>query len=92
MKLKIKLLKPFSDAVGKGELELDFDGVTLKDLLKVLVNRYPRLKKEFYTKTGELTDYMCMFVNDKPISALNGINTELENGDELLFFVPISGG
>ena len=92
MKLKIKLLKPFSDAVGKSELELDFDGATLEDMLKVLVNKYPRLKKEFYTKTDELTDYMCMFVNDKPISALNGINTELKNGDELLFFIPVSGG
>ena len=92
MKLKIKLLKPFSDAVSKSELELDFDGATLEDMLKVLVNRYPRLKKEFYTKTDELTDYMCMFVNDKPISALNGINTELKNGDELLFFIPVSGG
>ena len=92
MKLKIKLLKPFSDAVGKSELELDFDGITLEDMLKVLVNRYPKLKKEFYTKTDELTDYMCMFVNDKPISALNGINTELKNGDELLFFIPVSGG
>ncbi len=92
MKLKIKLLKPFSDAVGKSELELDFDGATLEDMLKVLVNRYPSLKKEFHTKTDELTDYMCMFVNDKPISALNGINTELKNGDELLFFIPVSGG
>ena len=92
MKLKIKFLKPFSDAVGKSELELDFDGATLEDMLKILVNRYPRLKKEFYTKTDELTDYMCMFVNDKPISALNGINTELKNGDELLFFIPVSGG
>ena len=92
MKLKIKLLKPFSDAVDKSELELDFDGTTLEDMLKVLVNRYPKLKKEFYTKTDELTDYMCMFVNDKPISALNGINTELKNGDELLFFIPVSGG
>ena len=92
MKLKIKLLKPFSDAVGKSELELDFNGASLKDMLKILVNRYPKLKKEFYTKTDELTDYMCMFVNDKPISALNGINTELKNGDELLFFIPVSGG
>lgn len=61
-------------------------------MLKVLVNRYPKLKKEFYTKTDELTDYMCMFINNKPISALNGINTELKNGDELLFFIPVSGG
>ena len=92
MKLKIKLLKPFSDAVGKSELELDFDSNTLEELLKILVDKYPKLKKEFYTEANELTDHICMFVNDKPISALNGINTELKNGDELLFFVPVSGG
>ena len=92
MKLKIKLLKPFSDAIDKDEIELDFNGSTFEDLLKLLVDRYPKLKKEFYTKTDELTDYMCVFVNDKPISALNGINTRLENDDELLFFIPISGG
>jgi len=92
VKLKIKLLKPFSNAVGKSELKLDFNGNTLDDLLKVLVDRYPKLKKEFYTKTDELTEYMCIFVDDKPTSALNGLNTVLKNGDEILFFIPISGG
>ena len=92
MKLKIKLLKPFSNAVGKSELELDFSGKTIEGLLKLLVDTYPKLKKEFYTKTDELTEYMCVFVNDKPISALNGINTVLKNDDEILFFIPISGG
>ena len=92
MKLKLKLLKPFSDAVDKSELELDFNGSNLEELIKLLVDKYPKLKKEFYTKTGELTDYMCVFVNDKPMSALNGINTKLKNDDEILFFIPISGG
>jgi len=92
MKLKINLLRPFSDAVGKSELELDFNGVTLEDLLKVLIKSYPKLEKELYTETDELTEYICMFVNDKPTSALNGINTELKNGDNVLFFIPISGG
>ena len=92
MKLKLKLLKPFSDAVDKSELELDFNGSNLEELIKLLVDKYPKLKKEFYTNTGELTDYMCVFVNDKPMSALNGINTKLKNDDEILFFIPISGG
>ena len=92
MKLKIKLLKPFSNAVGGSELEMDFDGNTLRDLLKLLVDKYPKLKKELYTKAGELTEYLCVFVNDKPISALNGVNTKLKNDDEILFFIPISGG
>ncbi len=92
MKLKIKILKPFSDIIGKKELELDFKGITLDDLIKYLVDRYPKLKEEFYKNAHELTDYLCIFVNDKTISALDGTNTELKNGDELLFFVPVSGG
>ncbi len=92
MKLKIKLLRPFSDAVGKSEIKIDLNGSTLEDLLRFLIDKYPKLKKELYTKSNELTDYVCIFVNDKPLSALNGTNTTLKNDDELLFFIPISGG
>ena len=92
MKLKIKLLRPFSDAVGKKELAIDFKKISFKDLIIDLIEKYPRLKKELYTKDDELTDYLCVFINDKPLSALNGINTKLNDGDEILFFIPISGG
>ena len=92
MKLKLNLLKPFSDIVGKKELGFEFKGGTLEDLIKALVEKYPKLKEEFYTKNDEVTDYISIFVNDKPLSVLNGLNTKLNNGDELLFFVPISGG
>lgn len=92
MKVKIKLLRPFSEVVGKRELEIDFDGSTLNDLLRFLLERYSKLKKEFYNKDDQLSEYICIFVNDKPIGALKGINTILKNGDEILFFIPISGG
>jgi MoaD family protein len=92
MKLKIKLLKPFSDIVGKRELEIDFEGDTLKDLLNLLVERYSPLLKEFYTEKGELADSICVIINDKPLSALDGMDTGLKNGDEVLLFVAVSGG
>jgi len=44
MKLKLNLLKPFSDVVGRKELGLDFKGKTIEDLVKVLVDSYPNLK------------------------------------------------
>ncbi|KYK25505.1 hypothetical protein AYK25_05390 [Thermoplasmatales archaeon SM1-50] len=92
LKLKIKFLKPFSDTVGKNMVEIDFNGNTLNDLLKVMIKSYPQLKKEFYTETKKLSTYLCIFINDKPLSALNGIHTKLQDGDELVFFVPVSGG
>lgn len=92
MKIKIKFLSPFSKIVGKSELELDFKGITFKELLNLLVNNYPKLKNEFYIKNDDLSDHICIFVNDKPISALNGIKTVVKNNDEFIFFIPISGG
>ena len=92
MRLIIKLLRPFSKIVGKSELSINFTGDTLDNLIEELINRYPQLKTEFYTKNDELTDLICIFVNDKPISALKGINTNLKNNDNVLFFIPLSGG
>jgi len=92
MKLLVKLLRPFSELVGEKELDLEFNGGTIKGLLELLVDKYPKLENEFYTEKGGLTEYICIFVNDKPISALNGVDTELKNGDVVLFFIPVSGG
>jgi MoaD family protein len=92
MKIKIKLLKPLSDVVGTNELILDFKKVTLDDLLKTLLDQYPLLKHEIFTEKNQLTEYINIFVNNKPFAALNGLKTELHNGDMVLFFVPISGG
>lgn len=92
MKLRIKLLRPFSEAVGKSELEIGFNEKTLNDLLKFLINKYPRLEKELFKENSELTEYICIFINDKPLTALNGLDTNLKNADEILFFMPISGG
>ncbi len=92
MKLKIKFLKPFSDFTGKSEFEIDFNGVTIKDFLTLIIEKYPNLKKELYSSSGKLTEYLNIFINDKPISALNGMSTKLKNNDELFFFMPVSGG
>jgi MoaD family protein len=88
----VKLLRPFADIIGKSDLRIDFNGTTLTELLNILVNKYPELKYELFTKTDELTDYICIFINDKPASALDGLQTELKENDEILFFVPVSGG
>lgn len=92
MMVKVNLLKPFSDAVGSREIEEELEGSTVSDLLDHLVDKYPKLRDELYEPDGELTDYFILFVNDRPINALDGTDTALKDGDEILFFIPISGG
>ena len=92
MDIKIKLLKPFSDLIGKKDIQIRFNGKNLKELLNTLIDKHPKLKKEFFKEDDVLSDYICIFVNDKPISALNDLETILKNDDEIIFFIPMSGG
>jgi MoaD family protein len=92
MMVTVELSKPFSDAVGKRSLSVDFGGRTCGELLDRLACEFPRLKGELFTDSGEFTEYMMLFVNDKPVSALNGLDTELGDGDRLFLFFPVSGG
>ena len=92
MKLNIRLLKPFSDVVGTNKLMMYIDGFTLEDLITALIERHPKLRNEFMNDSGRFSEYISVFINDKPISALNGLNTELKDGDTLVFFLPLTGG
>ena len=50
------------------------------------------LKKELYDDKGQVSYSVNIFVNDKPLSALEGENTRLKDGDEILIFMAVSGG
>jgi molybdopterin synthase sulfur carrier subunit len=92
MKIKIKLLKPFSDIAGKGEVEIEPKGETVSDVLNDLCELYPELKKEIFEESGEVTYSVNIFVNDKPMSALEDESTRLKDKDEILIFMPVGGG
>lgn len=92
MELTIEFTKPFTDAVGQEEVTLEFTGTTVRELLVMLIERYPGLEAMLYSESGNITEYMIMFVNSKPISALKGIETDLKDGDKIFILFPISGG
>ena len=90
--LSLEFTKPFSDAVGKKELDYGFKGITVRDLLKELSLEYPKLRSMFYADAGTITEYLMVFVNSKPLSAFDGTSTKLSDGDRLVFIFPVSGG
>ncbi|UCE74446.1 MAG: MoaD family protein [Methanomassiliicoccales archaeon] len=92
MKIKVKLLKPFSDIAGKGMVDIEFEEENVEQALLELCRLYPDLKKELFNEQGEVTFSVNIFVNDKPISALEDVNTRLDEGDEILIFMPVGGG
>ncbi len=92
MKIKVKLLKPFSDIAGKGEVDLELEEGDVNQALGKLCDVHPGLKKELFDDKGEVSYSVNIFVNDKPIQALEDVDTILKNGDEILIFMPVGGG
>lgn len=92
MKIKMKLLKPFCDVAGTGEVVLDFESGDVNIALDALINLHPALKKEIFNEKGEVDYTVNIFINDMPMSTLNNEATELKDKDELLIFMPVGGG
>jgi MoaD family protein len=92
MKVKVKLLKPFSDIAGKGELVLEFDGGAVANALDRLCQNYPEMRNELYDSSGDFSYSVNIFVNDRPLTAGGEETTSVNDGDEILIFLPVAGG
>jgi ferredoxin-nitrite reductase len=92
MKIKIKLLRPFQDVVGKEDITMDIQGKTLQNLLDDLISQYPKLKDKMMDKKGNLDSFVNIFVNDKPTYTDQESKIKLNEGDRILIFPAIAGG
>jgi molybdopterin converting factor subunit 1 len=81
MKVKVKLYAAFREIVGSKEEELQFaDGTTVQMLLNDYVRRFPKLDR--------YREHIILSVNKeygRPGRVLN-------DGDEVTFLPPVSGG
>ncbi|MEM3622357.1 MAG: MoaD/ThiS family protein [Candidatus Bathyarchaeia archaeon] len=69
------------------------DTVTLKEVIKKIVEKFPTLKRTLVDP--ELEDprpNALILVNGKEISVLNGLETLLKDGDEVVLIPVIHGG
>jgi molybdopterin synthase sulfur carrier subunit len=89
-----KLFASLKEVVGQSEVEVDVQpGATSGDALDALLEANPELAEEVLNDDGELRDHIRVLHNgDNPFVSGEGRDTELEAGDELALFPPVSGG
>jgi len=83
--------------VGKREEPLSFDAgemVTVDLVLKTLAKKYGALFKEYVynDKIAQPKAFLQFLVNGNSTSTLNGLETELKDGDVLAILPPVGGG
>jgi len=92
MKVKVKFFAPFRELFGANESEIELRSASnVQELLNLLCDSDERREKIF-DQFGELRPYVMILKNGQPIQMSGGIQTELEEGDEIAIFPPVSGG
>jgi len=96
IKVKVKGVADIGKLLGgTGEHEIDLTpGSDLNHLLEVIVEKSdPALFERLYTNEGrELKKDLRLLVNGQDIIFLEGLNTELKEGDRFSIIPPLAGG
>jgi len=94
MILTVKFVGAFRSISGKSKFTLKFeDIVSLREVVRKIAEELPKLKRILIDL--ELEDprpNTLMLVNGKEVSVLNGLDTVLKDGDEVVFVPVVHGG
>lgn len=72
--------------------ELELEGATVGELIQTLADEYPEAKKALFDENGGLRSFINVFVNADNIKNLQGNDTPLKDGDEVMLIPAIAGG
>ena len=97
MQTSVRFFTSLREIIGKKEEQLLFpDGsrVTVDLVLETLVKSYGKRFTDYVYdgKTGKVKGFLQFLINGKSVTTINGLQTELEDGDVLAILPPVGGG
>jgi molybdopterin synthase sulfur carrier subunit len=94
MKVHLKILLPvLPEAIGGKELDVEFAGETVNDLIEHLVKRYGRKARQaLYDEKGKLDPTVQVLRNGREWITHDRLDTPLQDGDSVIFMVMMAGG
>lgn len=94
MVISVKFVGSFRGISGKDKLTIKFGRpVSLTALVKKTVEQLPKLKYSLIDpESGEPRRSMLVLVNGREISVLNGLETRVNDEDEVVFVPVVHGG
>jgi molybdopterin converting factor small subunit len=69
------------------------DGLTIRDIVACIGEQFPELKRIFYdSDLNDARSNSLVLVNGVEISVLDGYETKVTDGDEIVFVPVVHGG
>jgi len=91
--LKILGLPTLSKVTGKKELDLNFEGKTVNDLIDYIVKRYGRKAAEaLLDEEGKLDITIQVLLNGREWITHDRLDTVLKDGDGIALMLMVAGG
>jgi MoaD family protein len=92
--MKVHFYATYHVLSGVRSFDLDMPpGATLRQAVDAILQRYPVLKEHWIDESGDLHNYLLIFVNGHELSTLEDpLNTPLSPSDTLDFLPPVAGG
>ncbi len=94
MRTKLLLFVPvLPEAIGRKELEVEFPGGTVQDLLQYLIACYgEKAKQALFDPHGELDPVIQILLNGERWVSHEDLDVALHEGDQVSFMAMIAGG
>ena len=94
MKVNLKIFLPtLPEVVGRKELQVEFAGDTISDLLEYLVTRYGKKAKQvLFSEKGDLDPMVQVLLNGRKWVTNDQLDTTLHDGDEIVLMMMMAGG
>jgi MoaD family protein len=91
MAVRVKLPTQLRDAVG-GAAEASADGSTVGEVLQGLYAQHGELRERIADGDGGLRRFVNVYLKGEDIRFLDGLETEVKDGDEVTILPAVAGG
>ena len=81
-------LRRLTGGLGKVEAE----GRTLREIIDALESRFPGIRASILNRNGQVLPHLNIFLNEVDIQAREGLETAVQQGDEMAIIPAIAGG
>ena len=72
--------------------EVEVDGSSVEETLDSLCTQFTELKRNLFDEDGKVRNFINVYLNDDDIRYVEGMKSEVKDGDSIQIIPSISGG
>jgi sulfur-carrier protein len=75
-----------------GQAEVEAGGSDVGEVLRSLTGEFPDTQPQLFGEDGELNRYVNVYLNDEDVRVLQGLETAVKDGDNVVILPAMAGG